>query len=146
MEHRFGMAFGAHFHDFGSLLGSLLETMLVTFGVPFLHRFFDPLKTSKNGGGALAVLSPSWVEWTRSPPSSDSSPLVKPLRVLIPMHRTPRQSQSFSRTTDICPISTTGICSVFTKVFQDIWSVPTADMLQIGKILKSRHVRLGLWS
>ena len=50
------MAFGAHFDDFGSLLGSLLETILVTFGVPFLHRFLDPLKTSKNGGAGLTVL------------------------------------------------------------------------------------------
>ena len=29
------------------------------------------------------------------PPSSDSSRLVKPLRVLPPTHRTPRQTQSF---------------------------------------------------
>ena len=47
LEPHFGMAFGAHFGDFGSLLGSLLETILVTFWVPFLHRFLDPLKTSK---------------------------------------------------------------------------------------------------
>ena len=32
---------------------------------------------------------------TLPPPSSDSSPLVKPLRVLTHTHRTPRQSQSF---------------------------------------------------
>ena len=50
------MTFGAHFGDFGSLLGSLLETILVTFWVPFLHRFLDTLKTSKKGGGPLAVL------------------------------------------------------------------------------------------
>ena len=56
LEPSFGMAFGAHFGDFGSLLGFLLETMLVTFGVPFLHRFLDPQKTSKNGGGPLPVL------------------------------------------------------------------------------------------
>ena len=31
----------------------------------------------------------------RSPPSSDSSPLVKPLRGAPGRHRTPRQSQSF---------------------------------------------------
>ena len=41
------------------------------------------------------ILCPSWVEWTRSPPSSDSSPLVKPLRGAPGRHRTPRQSQSF---------------------------------------------------
>ena len=35
-EHRFGMAFGAHFCDFGSLLVSLLETILVTCWGPFL--------------------------------------------------------------------------------------------------------------
>ena len=33
------MAFGAHLGDFGSLLGSLLETILVTLGVQFLDRF-----------------------------------------------------------------------------------------------------------
>ena len=47
LEPCFGMVFGTHFCDFGSLLGSLLETILVTFWVPFLHRFLDPLKTSK---------------------------------------------------------------------------------------------------
>ena len=56
LEPCFGMVFGTHFGDFGSLLGSLLETILVTFWVPFLHRFLDPLKTSKNGGAGLAVL------------------------------------------------------------------------------------------
>ena len=50
LEPCFGMVFGAHFCDFGSLLGSLLETILVTFWVPFLHRFLDPLKTSKKEG------------------------------------------------------------------------------------------------
>ena len=48
LEPCFGMVFGTHFGDFGSLLGSLLETILVTFWVPFLHRFLDPLKTSKS--------------------------------------------------------------------------------------------------
>ena len=47
LEPHFSMAFGAHYDDFGSLLGSLLETILITFGVPFLYRFLDPLKTSK---------------------------------------------------------------------------------------------------
>ena len=56
LEPSFGRAFGTHFGDFGSLLGSLLGTILVTFWVPFLYRFLDPLKTSKKGGGALAVL------------------------------------------------------------------------------------------
>ena len=48
LEPSSGSAFGAHFCDFGSLLESLLETMFVTFRVPFLHRFLDPLKASKN--------------------------------------------------------------------------------------------------
>ncbi len=47
LEPHFRMAFGAHYDDFGLLLGSLLETILVTFWVPFLYRFLDPLKTSK---------------------------------------------------------------------------------------------------
>ena len=45
----FGRASGPHFDDFGPLLGSLLETILVTFGVPFLHRF------SKDFGGSPEV-------------------------------------------------------------------------------------------
>ena len=35
------MALAAHFDDFGSLLGSLLETILVTFGAPFFRRFLE---------------------------------------------------------------------------------------------------------
>ena len=35
----FGRAPGPHFGDFGLLLGSLLESILGTFGVPILHRF-----------------------------------------------------------------------------------------------------------
>ena len=50
LEPCFEKAFGPHFNDFCSLLGSLLETILLTFGVQFLHRFLDPLKTSKKGG------------------------------------------------------------------------------------------------
>ena len=42
LEPSFESALGVHFDDFGSLLGSLLETILVTFGIPFLHRFLDP--------------------------------------------------------------------------------------------------------
>ena len=38
------MTFGAHFGDLGLLLGSLLETILVTFGVPRLHRFREGLQ------------------------------------------------------------------------------------------------------
>ena len=41
---------GAHVGDFGSLLGFLLETILVTFWVPFLHRFLDTLERSKKKG------------------------------------------------------------------------------------------------
>ena len=37
LEPHFGMAFGTHFGYFGSLLRSLLETMLVTVWVQFLH-------------------------------------------------------------------------------------------------------------
>ena len=54
------------FCDFGSLLGSLLETILVTFWVPFLHRFLDPLKTSKNGRAPLP--SPGWFGHRLPPP------------------------------------------------------------------------------
>ena len=63
------MAFGAHFDDFDSLLGSLLETIVVTFWVPFLYQFSDPPKTTKNGGAGL----PS--------PGSDT---VSPLLGLLP--------------------------------------------------------------
>ena len=48
LEPHFGMVFGTHFDDFGSLLESLLETMSVTFRVPFLHRFLGSLKASKS--------------------------------------------------------------------------------------------------
>ena len=51
LELFFGMAFGTHFDDFGSLWGALLETILVTCWVSFLHRFLDPLKTSKKERG-----------------------------------------------------------------------------------------------
>ena len=44
-----GKAQGPYFGDFGSLLGSLLETILDTFRVPFLHRF------SKDFGGSPEV-------------------------------------------------------------------------------------------
>ena len=47
------MAFGAHFGDFGSLLGSLLETILVTFGVPFLDRFSEDFRGSPKVKGGL---------------------------------------------------------------------------------------------
>ena len=87
----FEMAFGAHFCYFGSLLGSLLETIWVAFWVPFLYRFLDPQKTSKNGGAALPGPPPG----VHAPPSSDSSPLVNPLRVLPHRHRMHRASQSF---------------------------------------------------
>ena len=41
------------------------------------------------------LVSPSSLSVTLSPPSSDSSPLVNPLRVLPAMHRTHWASQSF---------------------------------------------------
>ena len=53
LEPCFERALGAHFDDFDSLVGSLLETILVTFWVPCLYRFLDPPKTSKNGGAGL---------------------------------------------------------------------------------------------
>ena len=37
LEPCFERALGAHFDDFDSLLGSLLETIFVTLWVPFLH-------------------------------------------------------------------------------------------------------------
>ena len=66
LEPCFERALEAHFDDFGSLLGSLLETILVTFWVPFLHRFLDPPKTSKNGGGPL--LRPTLIVHALPPP------------------------------------------------------------------------------
>ena len=89
-----------------TVLGWLLEpilTILAHFWGPFWRPFwslvgyhfcidFRTPKTSKKGGGApprpLSV-------GHAPPPSSDSSPLVKPLRVLIPRHHTHWQSQSF---------------------------------------------------
>ena len=45
------------------------------------------------------------------PPSSDSSPLVKPLRVLPVTHRTPRQSQSFpEQQTSVLSQQQTSVC------------------------------------
>ena len=37
---------GPHSGDFGPLLGCLLETILVTFGVPFLDRFSEDFRSS----------------------------------------------------------------------------------------------------
>ena len=45
----FGRASGPHFDDFGSLLGFLLDTILVTFGVPFLDRFSEGFQDSRAG-------------------------------------------------------------------------------------------------
>ena len=50
---------------------------------------------SQHGGGPLPVLCPVLPQQCTLPPSSDSSPLVKPLRGAPVKHRTPRQSQSF---------------------------------------------------
>ena len=80
-----------HFYDFGSLLGSLLETIVVTCWVPFLHRFLEPQKTSKNGGAGL--LHPLTI--VHALPSSDSSPLVEPLRGAPDNTARTWQSQSF---------------------------------------------------
>ena len=51
------MVFGAHFGDFGSLLGSLLETILVTFGVPFLDRFSEDFRGSPKVKVRLEVVA-----------------------------------------------------------------------------------------
>ena len=47
LEHRFGMAFGAHFGDFWFSFGVPFGDNFVTFGAPFLHQFLDTLKKSK---------------------------------------------------------------------------------------------------
>ena len=41
--------------DFGPLLGSLLETILVTFGVPFLDRFSEGFQDAPKVKGGLEV-------------------------------------------------------------------------------------------
>ena len=51
----FGRAAGPHFDDFGPLLGSLLEPILVTFGVPFLHRFSQGFQDSPKVKAGLEV-------------------------------------------------------------------------------------------
>ena len=53
MEPSFGKALGTPFGDLGSLLGSLLETILGTFGVPFLHRFSEGFQDSPKVRGGL---------------------------------------------------------------------------------------------
>jgi len=60
----FGKAPGPHFGDLGSLLGSVLETILGTFGVPFLRRFlegFQGLPESRVGPGWKVIWSVSGV-------------------------------------------------------------------------------------
>ena len=49
LEHRFGIAFGANFDDFGSLLGSLLETILVTFWGTIFASILRPPKNIEKG-------------------------------------------------------------------------------------------------
>ncbi len=51
----FGKAPGPHFGDLGSLLGSVLETILGTFGVPFLHRFSEGFWDSPKVKAGLEV-------------------------------------------------------------------------------------------
>ena len=51
----FGKAPGPHFGDLGSLLGSVLETILGTFGVPFSHRFSEDFRGSPNVKGGLEL-------------------------------------------------------------------------------------------
>ncbi len=49
------MAFGAHFDDFGSLLGSLLETILGPFGVPFFASIFGGFPGFSKGQSRAGV-------------------------------------------------------------------------------------------
>ena len=50
LEPCFGMVFGGHFGDFDSLLGSILENILGTFGIPFVYQFLGPTKHQKKEG------------------------------------------------------------------------------------------------
>ena len=76
---------GTHFDDFGSLLGSVLETILGTFGIPFLHRFVGPVWHPKSGGN-LTVVGPWWGRrgavvgpwWGRGETLPPLSPLTLP--------------------------------------------------------------------
>ena len=72
-----GLPFGNNFRHF---LGTIFAS------------FFRPPKNIKKREVSSA---PSSLSVTLSPPSSDSSPLVNPLRVLPPRHRTHWASQSF---------------------------------------------------
>ena len=93
----FWIAFGTHFGDFGSLLGFLLKTNLVTFWVPFLHRFLDPLKTSKKGGSALPP------QCTLPPPRTP--PHFKSLRVLPANTARPGKARAFRKSRQLSCIS-----------------------------------------
>ena len=119
LEPCFERALGAHFCDFDSLLGSLLETILVTFGVPFLHRFLDTLKTSKSEAKGERY-PPS--NGHCPPPSSDSYPLVKPLRGAPEKTPHAQAEPELSGTADICPVST-----------EDIYPVSTEDITVAGR-------------
>ena len=66
---------------FGFLFFGLISDLIFAL-------IFRPPKNIQKGRGSCL-----W--WTLSPPSSDSSPLVKPLRVLPHRHRTHWASQSF---------------------------------------------------
>ena len=50
-----GRASGPYFGDFGLLLGVLLETILVTLGVPFLDRFSEGFQDSPQVKDRLEV-------------------------------------------------------------------------------------------
>ena len=54
LEPCFGMVCEAHVGDVGSLLGFLLETILVTFWGTIFVSIFRPSKNIENGGGPLA--------------------------------------------------------------------------------------------
>ena len=56
----FGKAPGPHFDDLGSLLGFLLETILGTFGVLFLHRFSEGVQDSPKVKVGLEVKAIRW--------------------------------------------------------------------------------------
>ena len=79
---------------------------------------------AKKGG----ILSPALPLYCTPPPSSDSSPLVKPLRVL-PQTPHAQARAELSGTADICPVSAADICPVSTA---DICPVSTADIYPVS--------------
>ena len=105
------MAFGPHFGDFASLLGSLLETSFVTFWGTIFASIFRPPQKSKKEGNPL----PSPGAIVHAPPLLGLLPLVKPLRG-APVQTPHAQAEpELSGTADICPVSTEDIYPVSTE-------------------------------